>query len=141
MRRSRGEFRKVGDVVVLYPHDYINDIEGDRLDEMCDFFLLRGIRKFLIDFSGTELINSIGISIMIGIMEKVRSRNGTLIFSGLKKVNNDIFGMVGLTRYVRVFGTEEEAMEELLREGSPGRVAVGGAQEGGNTGGAGDAGL
>ncbi len=138
MRRIEGNFREIEDVVILYPDNYINGIEGDRLDEMCDFFLLKGVKKFLIDFSGTELINSIGISIMIGIMEKVRERDGMLLFSGLKKVNTDIFGMVGLTKFVQVFGTEKEAMEELLSRQTYERPPMERAADSGGSDGAGD---
>jgi anti-anti-sigma factor len=104
-------FKELGDRVVLYPDNYINDIEGEKLEEVCAGFLKRGIKKIVIDFTDTELINSVGISILIGILEKVREKEGALLFSGLKRINSEICNVVGLAKHVPIFKTEKEALE------------------------------
>ncbi len=111
--KGKVNIKEFNDHVILYPDNYINDIEGDKLDYMCDYLLKKGIKKFVIDFSGTELINSIGISILIGIIEKVKRHKGVVLFSGLRKVNQNIFNIVGLTKYVPIYRTEREAVDEL----------------------------
>ncbi|HBG46903.1 MAG TPA: hypothetical protein DDW94_07935 [Deltaproteobacteria bacterium] len=103
-------FKEIGDTVVLYPDNYINDIEGEKLEELCASYLERGFKKIVIDFSETDLINSIGVSVLIGMIEKVREKNGAVLFSGLKRVNYDIFSIVGLTKHIRIYETEEEAI-------------------------------
>jgi anti-anti-sigma factor len=117
-RKSGLNFKEVGDRVVLYPDNYINDIEGEKIEELCVSFLEKGIKKFVMDFSKTELINSVGISILIGVMEKVRAKEGVLLYSGLKRVNRDICEMVGLTRHVEVFDSEKEALERFSATGN-----------------------
>lgn len=102
--------KKRGDCAVLYPDGYINDIEGEKLEGVCDELLQKGCRKFVIDFSNTDIINSIGISIIIGVIQKVRDKNGAIFLSGLKKVNYDIFNIVGLTKQISVFKDEQEAL-------------------------------
>ncbi|MBI5587744.1 MAG: STAS domain-containing protein [Deltaproteobacteria bacterium] len=104
--------REAGDSVVLYPDNYINVVEGEKLEDLCDHYIDLGFKRIVIDFSSTELINSIGISILIGIIEKVRERKGSVAFSGLKAVNYDIFNIVGLTKHIPVFKTDEEAVKE-----------------------------
>lgn len=110
MIKRHRSYLDMGDSVILYPDDYLNDIEGERLEEMCDDFLKKGFKKIVIDFSETDLINSIGVSILIGIIEKIRENNGALAFAGLKSVNRDIFDIVGLTKHVQIFDTVDEAM-------------------------------
>lgn len=107
---NEGSVKKRGDCAVLYPGGYLNDIEGEKLEGVCEDLLQKGCRKFVIDFSKAELINSIGISIIIGVIQKVRDKNGAIFLSGLKKVNYDIFNIVGLTRQISVFKNEEEAL-------------------------------
>jgi len=107
-------FRELEGCVVIYTDNYLNDIEGEKLEDKCDVFLNGGKRKIVIDFANTELVNSIGISILVGIMEKVKKRNGILFFSSLKKVNHDIFNMLGLTKHISIFQTEEEAIGKML---------------------------
>lgn len=110
---DRKTFKEMNGSVVLYPDNYINDIEGERLEGLCEGFLNKGTSRFIIDFSGTDLINSIGVSILIGVIEKIMEKKGSLFFSGLKKVNHDIFKMVGLTKHITVFATEKDALQHL----------------------------
>lgn len=105
-------YRESGDSVVLYPDNYINVVEGEKLEDLCDHYIDLGFKNIIIDFSSTELINSIGISILIGIIEKVREKKGAVSFSGLKPVNYDIFNIVGLTKHIPVFKTDEDAVKE-----------------------------
>jgi anti-anti-sigma factor len=107
-------FKEFGDCVVLYPDNYLNDIEGEKIEDECNEFLKKGTRKVIIDFANTDLINSIGISIMVGIMERVKRGNGVIFLSGLKKVNHDIFDMLGLIKDVPTFKTEKEALEQIV---------------------------
>ena len=95
---------------IVYSDNYLNAIEGEKLEYECEELLEKGFRKVVIDFKSTEFVNSIGISILIGIMEKVKENNGTLLFSSLRKANRDAFNMLGLTKYVSIYETEEEAL-------------------------------
>ncbi|HEY4619596.1 MAG TPA: STAS domain-containing protein [Nitrospirota bacterium] len=113
MSRNLKDFRELNECVVIYTDNYLNDIEGEKLEDKCDLFLKRGMRKIVIDFTNTELVNSIGISILVGIMEKIRNKRGILFFSNLRKVNHDIFNMLGLTKHVPIFPTEEEAIRVI----------------------------
>jgi anti-sigma B factor antagonist len=108
--------RESGESVVLYPDNYINVIEGEKLEDLCDHYIDSGFKKIIIDFSSTELINSIGISILIGIIEKVREKKASIAFSGLKSVNYDIFNIVGLTKHIPVYTTDEDAVKDAGRE-------------------------
>lgn len=107
-------YRLATDGVVLYAENYINDIEGEKLEDLCDNFIEKGLERIVIDFSRTDIINSIGVSILIGIIEKIKDREAVILFSGLKKINYDVFDIVGLTRHIRVFETEDDALASGL---------------------------
>lgn len=113
MTKRRRSYKELGDAVILYTDNYINNIEGEKLEELCVSFLNKGITKIVIDFSGTELVNSIGVSILIGIIEKINEKKGIVYFSGLKRINYDIFRLVGLTNHIQVFNTEDDAVSEI----------------------------
>jgi anti-anti-sigma regulatory factor len=57
----------------------------------------------------TDLINSVGISILIGVIERVRAQGGELDFSELTPVNEEIFRIMGLHRHARLLRTDGEA--------------------------------
>ncbi len=106
-------YKEIDNIVVIHADNYINKVEGDHLEKVCEAFLAKGTHKFVIDFSGTDIINSIGISILIGIIEKIKDKKGLVLFSGLKKINHDIFDMVGLSKHIPLLKTEEEAMNRM----------------------------
>lgn len=116
MVKKYSNFKEVGDVVVIYPDNYINDIEGEKLEDLCASYMERGFNSIVIDFSETDLVNSIGVSILIGIIEKVRDCKAKIAFSGLKRVNYDIFNIVGLTKHIEIFDTEEDAVNGRVQQ-------------------------
>lgn len=115
MTTEHQKMKVLNDCAVVYSDNYLNAIEGEKLEDECEELLEKGFKKVLIDFTSTEIVNSIGISILIGIMEKVRENNGKLLFSSLRKTNMDAFKMLGLTKHVPIYETEEEALHSVLQ--------------------------
>lgn len=124
MEKDLRAYKEMGDTVIVYSDNYINDIEGEKLEDMCDRFISRGVKKLVIDFSRTDLINSIGVSILIGIIEKIKDKKGIITFCGLKSVNKDIFRLVGLTKHIQVFPTEDDAIACLNGAAGSGRLLM-----------------
>lgn len=112
-------FADYGDVIVIYARDYMNDIEGEKLEEICESFLKERGCAIILDFSSTDIINSIGISILTGIIEKVRGFGTKVSLSGVHGVVYDVLKIVGLTESVPIYDTEEEALKAF---GVKGRI-------------------
>ena len=102
--------RSAGDVFVAYIDGYLNSLMAEEVERVVLETLDAGGRKVLLNFEGTRLINSIGISIIIDIVEKIMERNGSLAFCALSRINRELFQMTGVARYVRAFEQEEEAL-------------------------------
>jgi anti-anti-sigma factor len=109
--------RSAQDVAVMTPTGYINDLGAERLEQTSDQFLDKGLRKIVVNFSNVEHINTLGLSIFTGIVQKTIDFDGMLCFTNLKKVHRDIFEMVGLSRHVRIFRDEKEALSFLNDRG------------------------
>ncbi len=105
--------RREGETVVIYISGYLNSLLGEEVERAVSEALAGGVRRILLHFGETRLINSIGISIIIGIVEKVREEGGTLAFCSLTKIHRELFTMTGVSRYFHVFPTEEEALGYL----------------------------
>ncbi len=102
--------RHAGDTFVVYIDGYLNSLMGEEVERVVREALDGGGRKVLLNFEGTRLINSIGISIIIDVVEKIMERSGMLAFCRLSRINRELFQMTGVARYVRAFETEEEAL-------------------------------
>lgn len=94
----------------MTPRGYINDVGAERLEQESEQFLDNGMRKLIVNFSEVQYINTIGISIFTGIVQKTMEHNSLLCFTNMKKVHRDIFEMVGLIKHVRVFRDEKDAV-------------------------------
>jgi anti-anti-sigma regulatory factor len=62
------------------------------------------------------VINSIGISILIEIIEKMQEAHGTLAFCHLTRTIQKTFTIMGLTQYAALFDTEDDAVRGVLAE-------------------------
>src|SRR3990170_7405713 len=86
----------IGTTAVVYASDYLNKLTGEKIERECRKQLDGGCRALVINFSDTELVNSIGISILLGIID-IAERNGAqLIFSDLNTQTIELFQMLGL---------------------------------------------
>ena len=105
--------RCVGTTAVIYASDYLNKLSGERIERECKRQLDSGCRTLVIDFRDTELVNSIGISILLGVID-VAERNGAqVIFSDVNFQTVQLFDMLGLTRHVALARDEAEALSLL----------------------------
>ena len=73
--------RRVGDTAVIYAGDYLNKLSGERIERECKRQLDSGCQTLVIDFRGTELVNSIGISILLGVIDVAEKSGARLINS------------------------------------------------------------
>ena len=105
------------DVAVMMPKGYINDMGAACLEQTSEQFLGKGSKKLVVNFSGVLFINTIGISIFTGIIQKALEYNGLLCFTNMKKIHREVFEMVGLMKHVKVFKDEEDALSFLKRRG------------------------
>ena len=72
-----------------------------------------GVRVLLLNLRETKIVNSIGISILIEIIEKMMEKQGVIAFCCLTPVILKTFHIMGLANYAKIFTSEEEAVKEL----------------------------
>ena len=104
------------DAAVIYPGPYLNQLRGEIIESRCQEFLAAGVRRIVINFEETELINSIGISILLSVIESVNNAQGALMLSNLNASNRELFEMLGLMSHVEMADTEETALLKLCGE-------------------------
>lgn len=98
---------------IIYPGPYLNQLRGEGIENRCQELLAGGIKNLVINFEETELINSIGISILLGVIEAVNEAEGTLLLSNLSPTNRELFEMLGLLSHIRTVESEEAALDRL----------------------------
>ena len=107
--------RSVGDAAIIYASDYLNRLSGERIERECRRQLEAGCRTLIINFRDTELVNSIGVSILVGVIDAAEQSTARLIFSDVNNHTADLFEMLGLTRHITLARDEDEALSWLDR--------------------------
>jgi len=102
--------RCVGETAIIYAGDYLNKLSGERIERECKRQLESGRRALVINFRDTELVNSIGVSILMGVIDVAEQSHAQLIFSDVNSHNAHLFEMLGLTRHVSLVTDEDEAL-------------------------------
>lgn len=103
----------VGTTAVVYASDYLNQLTGEKIERECRRRLNCGCRALVIDFSETKLVNSIGISILLGIIDVAEKCGARIVFSEVNNQTIELFEVLGLTRHVVLAKDEHEALLNL----------------------------
>jgi anti-anti-sigma regulatory factor len=109
----------VGTTAIVYASDYLNKLTGEQIERECRRQLDCGCRALIIDFSETRLVNSIGISILLGIIDIAEKSGARIIFSDVNNPTVELFKMLGLTLHVVLAKDEQEALNLSSFETTP----------------------
>src|SRR5438046_3964511 len=98
---------------VLYTKGYINNVGGEEIANRAYELMDDGVKTLLLNLRETKIVNSIGISILIEIIEKMMDRGGKIAFCCLTPVIHKTFQIMGLANYASIYNDEESAVREL----------------------------
>ncbi len=102
-----------GHVAVLEITGYINNEGGEAISREAGRLLDGGVRTLLFDLHATRIINSIGISLLLEVLERTLDLAGTLAFCCLSPSIGKTFQIMGLAQYARIFPDRATALVEL----------------------------
>jgi len=98
---------------ILYTKGYINNVGGEEIANRAYELMDGGVRTLLLNLRETKIVNSIGISILIEIIEKMMEKGGRIAFCCLTPVIHKTFQIMGLANYAKIFSSEEDASTDL----------------------------
>jgi anti-anti-sigma regulatory factor len=100
--RSPVRSKRSGDIAVIYASDYLNKLSGERIERECRAALGAGCRALVVDFKNTGLVNSIGVSIMLGVIDAAERAQAAQLFE-----------ILGLTLHAALAADEQAAFQML----------------------------
>jgi anti-anti-sigma regulatory factor len=100
----------VGTTAVVYASDYLNKLTGERIERECKKQLDSGCRTLVIDFSDAGIVNSIAVSILLGIIDIAEKKEARVVFSDVNDQTVQLFEMLGVIKHVVLAKDEHEAL-------------------------------
>ncbi len=96
--------------LVITTHGYINNHGGEKICEEAIKQVDDGVKTVILDLKDTKVVNSIGISLIIEIIEKLNNVGGKLIFINLDPTIEKTFTIMGLFQFASKANSLEEAI-------------------------------
>jgi anti-anti-sigma factor len=100
-------------VAVVYPAGYIDFEAKDKMIPAFRELLENDIKKILINFQNVKKINSMGISVILEIIDEANEKKAVIRYSNLSRMNVKLFKMIGLAEYGEIYPSEEEALSNF----------------------------
>ena len=87
---------------VVYADDYLNKLTGEKIERECKQRLEEGCTQLVVDLSRTEIVNSIGVSILLGVIDVASNAGAKVVFSEVNENTVELFDMLGVTRHASI---------------------------------------
>jgi anti-anti-sigma factor len=94
--------------LIIKIEGYINNIGGEKIVQ--EFSKHTDVNKLILNLENSKVVNSIGISHLIEIIEKLNQINGKLIFTNLDPTIEKTFTIMGLFQFAEKADTVEAAL-------------------------------
>jgi len=107
------QVKEVQAVTIIATEGYLNNEGGEMIYNLCAEKMSEGKIKFLLNLAGTKVVNSIGVSLVIEVIEKLQEVDGRIGYYNLSPIIAKTFNIMGLTKYSTIFETEDEAVNNL----------------------------
>ena len=113
MSEFKLDVKEEGDIVVIKTEGYLNNVGGEKIAEACYEKIDSGKNYFLLDLERSTVVNSIGVSILIEIIEKLQESDGKLGYFNLAPIVEKTFNIMGLTKYSTIYESEEDGISQM----------------------------
>jgi anti-anti-sigma regulatory factor len=90
----------MGETATVFASDYLNKLTGEKIERECKRQLEAGAKTLVVNFAETELVNSIGVSILLGVIDAASNAGAKVVFSDVNNDTIELFEMLGLTNHV-----------------------------------------
>lgn len=85
--------------LMLKTSGYLNNIGGEKISQEVSRLLNSSIERVVIDLEKSKVVNSIGISYLIDIIEQLNQNNSKLVFANLDPTIEKTFKIMGLFQF------------------------------------------
>ena len=94
--------RTEGETATVFAGDYLNKLSGEQIERECKKRFEAGAKTLVLNFAETEIVNSIGVSILLGVIDAANDASAKVVFSDVNDDTIELFEMLGLTNHVTV---------------------------------------
>jgi anti-anti-sigma factor len=99
--------------LVIATSGYVNNVGGEAIAKEFARHFEKGTKKVVINLAKSKVVNSIGMSFLIEIIEQLEESGGKLVFTDLDPAVEKMLAIMGLFKFAGKELTVEDALKSL----------------------------
>jgi anti-anti-sigma factor len=104
---------KIGDSLVIKTGGYINNVAGEKISQVFSDNSNADIKNAIFDLENSKVINSIGISYLLEVIELLSEKSGKIFFLNLDPSIEKTFKIMGLFQFSQTADSLDSALKIL----------------------------
>ena len=102
--------------LIITTFGYVNNVGGEAIAQEFSKHFDNGVKHIVINLAESKVVNSIGMSFLIEIIEQLQEVDGKLIFTNLDPAVEKMLKIMGLFNFAGNEKSVEEALTALASE-------------------------
>src|SRR5512147_866108 len=103
--------------LVIATTGYVNNVGGEAIAAEFRRHSAAGTRNVILNLAGSKVVNSVGMSFLIEIIEELQEKGGKLCFTNLDPAVEKMLAIMGLFTYAGKEATVADALRILAAKG------------------------
>jgi len=99
------------DCLVIITSGYVNNVGGEAIAREFTRFFEKGTKKIIVNLERSRVVNSIGMSFLIDIIDQLNDAGGKLVFTNLDPAVEKMLTIMGLFQ----FAGKEKSVDDALK--------------------------
>ena len=99
--------------LVIATSGYVNNVGGEAIAKEFGRHFEKGTKQLVINLARSKVVNSIGMSFLIEIIEQLEEVGGKLVFTNLDPAVEKMLAIMGLFKFAGKEPTVEDALKSL----------------------------
>ena len=99
--------------LIIVTSGYVNNVGGEAIAKEFDKHFGNNITKVVINLGQSKVVNSIGMSFLLEIIEKLQDVQGKLVFTNLDPAVDKMLTIMGLFEFAGKASNVDEALKNL----------------------------
>ena len=99
--------------LVISTSGYVNNVGGEKIAEEFSRHFEGGTKKVIVNLAQSKVVNSIGMSFLIDIVDQLNDAGGKLVFTNLDPAVDKMLTIMGLFQFAGKAKNVDEALVSL----------------------------
>ncbi len=101
--------------LIITTSGYVNNVGGEAIAKEFERYFQQGTKYVVINLAQSKVVNSIGMSFLIEIIEKLQEADGKLVFTNMDPAVEKMLTIMGLFGFAGKEKSVEEALQSLAQ--------------------------